>query len=255
MEWIDTHTHLFAEEFQDDLNQVIARAHQNNLQYCLLPNINEKSMNDVLMACTEFPICLPMLGLHPCEIGPKYKKELTAIEKRIDQEKIFGIGEVGIDLYWDDQYKREQLEALQIQCRWAFELDLPISIHCRNSMDLVLDLMENLPFQVKGVFHCFTGNTEQIFRIQQLNMLIGLGGVLTFKKNKSLRETVQQTDPAMVVLETDAPYLSPHPLRGRRNEPSNIPIIGECLANIWNLSLKDIAEITTRNAKTTFDLA
>jgi len=254
MEWIDTHTHLFAEAFSTDLDQTILRAKKENIQHCILPNIDENSIDMLMNVCRKYSMCSPMLGLHPCEVRSHYKEQLHQIENNLSSCKPVGIGEIGIDLYWDKQFKEEQIEAFKIQCTWANELHLPVSIHCRESLDLVLDIVERFSFSLHGVFHCFSGNQEQLKRVMALGMYLGIGGVISFKNNQALRDVIQGADRSRIVLETDAPYLAPHPNRGKRNEPSYIPLIGRCMAEIWGIGIDEVAKQSSQNAKDIFAL-
>ncbi|MCL6525055.1 MAG: TatD family hydrolase [Thermoflavifilum sp.] len=249
MNWIDTHAHLFLTEFDADRDAVLARASQAGVQYVLLPNIDTQSL-EPLYACEQaYPqICKSMMGLHPCSVSANVNQQLRTIEQQLDQHYFVGVGEIGLDFYWDTTYREQQLKAFRTQLQWAGELHLPVSIHSRSAIDACIQEVKALQRgQLQGVFHCFTGNVSQALQIIDLGFLLGIGGVVTFK-NSTLPRVIQQIPPEYIVLETDAPYLSPVPHRGKRNESSYIPLIGQALANIWQKDMEEIAQITTANA-------
>lgn len=255
MEFIDSHTHLFAEEFDNDRVETINRAKQARLKYLLLPNIDETSI-EALKSFTALDTdrCLPMMGLHPCSVKENYLEVLEGIKSELFSDyKYFGVGEIGIDLFWDKSTLDQQLDAFKIQCEWANELNKGVSIHTRSATYETIKVLKSMNKIPRGVFHCFTGSVEEANEILKLGMYLGIGGVLTFK-NAGLPDTLKHVPLDRIVLETDAPYLSPVPNRGKRNESAYIPLIAEKLAEIYEVSVETIAQVTTENAKTVFQL-
>ena len=255
--FIDTHAHLYSEEFHNDIEETIQRALTSNANYMLLPNIDCESIIPLENLCQRFPNCIPMMGLHPGYVKEGWNKQLSAIEEKLVQspEKYCAIGEIGMDLYWDTTFCEQQKFVFQKQITWAKELKLPIAIHCRNAFDEIFEILdtENSP-ELTGVFHCFTGNLDQAKHILNYGgFKFGIGGVITYKKSE-LPEVIQQIDLEHIVLETDAPYLPPVPYRGKRNESSYIPLVAEKLAEIYNCSVSEIADRTTENAIHLFQL-
>ncbi|HEY1046367.1 MAG TPA: TatD family hydrolase [Bacteroidia bacterium] len=253
MEFIDSHTHLFAEEFDNDRLETINRAKQARLKYLLLPNIDETSIDALKSFSALDPsICLPMMGLHPCSVKENYKEVLDVIKNELFSGfKYFGVGEIGIDLFWDKSTKEFQEDAFKIQCEWAIELNMGVSIHTRSATYETIKVLKSMKAIPRGVFHCFTGSVEEANEILKLGMYLGIGGVLTFK-NSGLSETLKHVPLDKIVLETDSPYLSPVPYRGKRNESAYIPLIAEKLAEVYEVSVERIAEVSTANAKAVF---
>ena len=251
---IDTHAHLYAAKFDHDRDAVLERALAADVRGFYLPNIDVASVEGMLALTDAHPDrVFPMLGLHPCSVGVDYKTVLDELEPWLDRRRDFcAVGEIGIDLYWDKTYVEQQIDAFRVQCRWAKQRHLPICIHSRESIDLIVDLLEEMPADERphGVFHCFTGTVEQAQRILDLNFKMGLGGVLTFK-NSGLDRVAAELPLDSLVLETDAPYLAPTPHRGKRNESAHVRLVAEKLAAVKDLPLEEIAQQTTRNA---FDL-
>ena len=252
---IDTHTHIFLEDFKDDIDEVLKRAIKNDVQLCFLPNIDTDSIDDLHSVCKKYPnICFPMMGLHPCSVKGDYKIQLKQIEGFLNNQKYYGVGETGIDLYWDKSYYKEQVISLETHIIWAKSLNLPIILHCRDSFNEVFDVISKLQDgTLTGVFHCFTGSVEDAKKVIDVGFLMGIGGVATFK-NAGLDKSLKHISLEHLVLETDAPYLTPTPYRGKRNEPSHIKYIVEKLKDIYGLSELEIAERTTKNAKLLFKL-
>jgi TatD DNase family protein len=253
--YIDTHAHLYLPEFSEDLAAVLERARDAGVSKILMPNIDLNSAGALHQVEEEHSeLCQAMMGLHPCSIDDGFETVLAQIEGLIKQRDYIAIGEIGIDLYWDKTFFSQQVEAFRIQAGWAHERDWPIVIHSRDSIDEILEILEglNLP-GLRGVFHCFTGNRIQAERIMDLGFLMGIGGVVTFK-NSGLAEVLTFVDPQSLVLETDAPYLAPHPHRGKRNESSYIPLIAGRLADIYGMDTDTIGQTTTRQATALFDL-
>ncbi len=252
---IDTHTHLYLEEFDDDREQVVNRAIENNVRYMLLPNIDSSSTKPMLKLSHQFPDnCFPMMGLHPTSVKENYEEELKKVEDMLKKQKFFGIGETGIDLYWDKTFIEEQKKAFSFQIELAKKHHLPIVIHSRNSFDEIYKiLIEQNSDDLTGVFHCFTGDYDQAQKIIRMGLKLGIGGVLTFK-NSGLDKVVDQIDLEHLILETDSPYLTPTPFRGKKNESSYIKYVTEKLVAIKGLSIEEVTEITTKNAINLFNL-
>ncbi len=246
--FIDTHAHLYAEEFDLDRSEVIGRAIENGVTKILLPNIDIQSIDGLKSLVETYPQnCFAMLGLHPCSVDDQYKSVLAEIESATQSIKINAIGEIGIDLYWDTTFKNQQIDAFVVQCHWANRMEKPIAIHTRNATRETLDALNTLEKQPGGVFHCFGGTLEEAHEIIDLGYSLGIGGVLTYK-NSNLAAILPQISLDHILLETDAPYLSPAPHRGKRNESMYISIIAKKLAEVYDLPVETIAEITTRNA-------
>jgi TatD DNase family protein len=253
MVFIDTHTHLFAEEFNEDIDLVIERAKQLNVQKMLLPNIDIESIS-AMKACAErFPNhCFPMIGIHPCSVNENYKKELEVIKAELESGyKYYGIGEIGMDLYWDKSTQQIQSEAFLTQCEWAVKHQLAVSIHTRSATYETIQLLKSIKQCPKGVFHCFSGSVEEGKEIIKLGFKLGIGGVITYK-NSTLPETLKNFKPQDLVLETDSPYLPPTPHRGKRNESSYIPLIAQKVADTYEMNINEIAKITSENAQKLF---
>lgn len=247
--FIDTHAHLYLPQFEEDINEVMLNAKDKHVHKIFLPNIDSSSIKSLHHLCKQYPDqCYPLMGLHPCSVKENYKEEIAIIKDHLSHHKYYGIGETGIDLYWDKTFVKEQLDAFEEQIKLALEYDLPIIIHSRDSLDLTIETIEkNYEDSLTGVFHCFNGNEKQAQRIIDLGFYMGLGGVITFK-NSGMQDLLEKINLDCVVLETDAPYLSPVPYRGKRNESSYIPLIAERLANLRGCSIKSIQEQTTKNA-------
>ncbi len=249
----DTHSHLYSKEFDIDIDKVIINAKSNNVSSIYLPNIDISTiekMNNLVNKDSE--LFKAMMGLHPGSVDSDYVKNLNIIRQELEKNKYVGVGEVGIDLYWDKTFKQEQIDALETQVKWAKEFDLPVIIHARDAMDITIDIIEkHQTGSLKGVFHCFTGNINQAFRIMKLGFYMGIGGILTYK-NSGLKQVVRQIPIEYMVLETDSPYLPPVPFRGKRNESAYLVHIASKLAEVKNISIKDVAEITTNNAQKIF---
>lgn len=253
MTLIDTHTHLYLEQFDTDRNQVIEYAIGQGISKFFLPNVDSSTIESMLQLSKNFPThCFPMMGLHPCSVKENYKEELQLIEKWIEKEKFYAIGEIGIDLYWDKTFVKEQEEAFLYQTRLAKRKNLPIVIHSRESMHLILDLMEPLKEELPiGIFHCFGGSLEQAERAIALGYKLGIGGTVTYK-NSTLPQVLSKINLEHIVLETDSPYLPPVPYRGKRNESAYVILVAQKLAEIYNISTEKIAEITTQNSTKIF---
>lgn len=255
MQLIDTHSHLFLPEFDSDRDQVILNAQQNGVEKVLLPNVDGSTINDLLKLVEKYPdYCYPMIGLHPTSVKEDYKEELKKTENWLEKRNFIAIGEIGIDLYWDKTFKTQQEEAFRYQIELAKKYDLPVVIHARDSFDEIFTIMDEIiDDKLKGVFHAFTGDEIQAKRIIEWGFKIGIGGIVTFK-NSGLDKVVHNIDINHIVLETDSPYLAPVPHRGKRNESAYLPNIAQKIAEIKNISIKEVAEITTYNAKQLFKL-
>ncbi len=255
MQLVDTHLHLYAEEFHDDRKQVIDAAIQNGVTKMILPNIDSSSIHSMLQLCHDNPEnCFPMMGLHPCYVNDTYEKELKQVEIELSSGKYYGVGEIGMDKHWDLTHIAEQTKALTKQLMWAYEMELPVSLHTRNCTLDVIELIESLNIKgLKGAFHCFGGNLEEAQRIIDMGMLLGIGGVVTFK-NSGLDEIIKKVGLISIVLETDGPYLAPSPFRGKRNQPAYIKHVAEKIAVLKQCNIEEVATITTVNAVTLFGL-
>lgn len=254
MNWIDTHAHIYLQEFAEEREIIIQRAREANVKKVFLPNIDSTTSNDLLVLCDQFPdMFYPMMGLHPCSVKDNWEDELNTLYKILIHEgrRFYAVGEIGLDLYWEKDTLEIQQKAFERQITWALEHDLPVVIHVREAFDESFAIVERFP-KLRGVFHCFTGSLSQAEWIQSRNMFIGLGGVSTFK-NSGMHNVIPHLNRNLVVVETDAPYLAPVPYRGKRNEPAHIPIIGQRLADLWNCSLEEVMHTTTTNAKTLFN--
>ena len=252
---IDTHTHLYASEFAADRADVIDRAMEVGVLQFVLPAIDSETTEAMHALKRDYPNTMHlMMGLHPTHVGDTVAEELAHVYAQLQQHQFVAVGEIGMDLYWDKNYKKAQQEAFAQQITWALEFDLPIVIHCRDAFDEIFEVLEGVNnTKLRGVFHCFTGDITQAQRAIDLNMLVGIGGVVTFK-NAGLSETLAQIPLASVVLETDAPYLAPTPHRGKRNESSFLPLIATKVASVYGLNTHKIAQITTQNAKKIFGI-
>lgn len=250
----DTHTHLYSEQFNDDIDLVIKNCIDKGIERLFLPNIDSASIDGMMELWKKYPNnCFPMMGLHPTSVKENYNEELVLVEEWLDEHKFCAVGEIGIDLYWDKTLLKEQQDAFRFQIELAKKHQLPFVIHCRDSFDEIFEIMDELNDEkMKGIFHCFTGNFEQAKHIINYgDFKIGIGGVVTFK-NSGLDKTVEQIDLEHLVLETDSPYLAPTPFRGKRNESTYLYNIAEKVADIYNLPIEEIAKITTQNSKEVF---
>ena len=249
----DTHTHLYSEQFDQDRKEVIQRAIDAGISRFFIPAIDSAYTKSMFALETEFPenIFL-MMGLHPTHVKENVEEELALIKEWIDKRKFYAIGEIGIDLYWDKSFLKQQQHAFKTQIQWAKERKMPINIHCRDAFDEVFEILEEEKSDdLYGIFHCFTGNFEQAKQAISLNMKLGIGGVVTFKNGK-IDTFLHEIPLTEIVLETDAPYLAPSPYRGKRNESSYLKNVIDKLVDIYNISFEDIARITTQNSKDVF---
>jgi len=252
---IDTHAHLYAKAFNSDREAMIERAKIAGIDQFLLPNIDSNSIDGMLELEAKMPECChPMMGLHPCSVKENYKEELNIVKQWLDKRDFIAVGEIGIDLHWDKTFFEEQKKAFVQQAEWAMDLNIPIAIHCRASMDIVINLVKEInDTRLRGVFHCFNGDADQAQKIIDLGFHLGIGGVLTFK-NSGLDKTLENFSLERIILETDAPYLAPVPNRGKRNESAYVALIAGKLATVKQLSLEEVASITTKNAQELFKI-
>lgn len=256
--FIDTHTHLFSEQFNGDRNEVVKRAVDSGINKLLLPNIDVDSLQPMFDLYNRFPEhCLPMVGLHPGSVNEKVEEQLSEIKNTLYQnrDKCIAVGEIGMDLYWDTTFVKEQEFAFREQINWAKELLLPVAIHVREAFDEIFSILDQENDErLTGVFHCFTGNDEQAkHALSYGGFKLGIGGVVTYKKSE-LPDVLSKIDLKHIILETDSPYLPPVPYRGKRNESSYLLRIAEKLTEIYGVSLKEIAARTTENARELFKI-
>jgi len=254
MKLVDTHTHIFVKDFDDDLEQVLARAKRTGVDFMLLPNIDVESVEAVKKACLKNPDLKPMWGLHPCHVDAQWEENLGKIRPLFNAVPAVAVGEIGLDFYWSKEFASEQILALEAQLHWAVEMKIPVSLHTREATAETISLVKKyVPEGLSGVFHCFSGTEAEAREIIDLGMFLGIGGAITYPKNP-VRDFIANLPPESLVLETDAPYLPPVPYRGKRNEPSWLLEVVHALSELIRLSPADIAEITTRNAKSVFNL-
>ncbi|HRD08174.1 MAG: TatD family hydrolase [Saprospiraceae bacterium] len=252
---IDSHCHLYSEELRHDWPSIIQRAEEAGVEYIMMPNVDGDSIQAMLEVETLYSQCLPMMGLHPCSVNEQYMEALQEIDEWFAKRSFYGVGETGIDLYWDKTWVEEQKICFDHQIGLAKELGLPVIIHSRDSLDLTISMIEERQHgALKGIFHCFTGTLEQAERIVDAGFLMGIGGVLTYK-NSNLPDVVKQLALSNLVLETDAPYLPPVPHRGKKNEPAFLQYVLEKLSETTGKEKEEVAAITTSNAINLFGLA
>lgn len=250
---IDTHTHLYVEEFKEDVDAVIARGKAQGVKKFYLPAIDSSEIAGMLALEEKYPgTCIAMMGLHPCYVKENYREELQIVRDWLDRRPFAAVGEIGLDYYWDTQFKEQQQEAFRQQMNWALEKGMPIVIHTRNAMQETIEMVK--PYAAKGlrgIFHCFSGSYESAIQITQMGFLLGIGGVLTYK-NAGLGEVLAQIGMEYLVLETDSPYLTPVPFRGKRNESSYLKYVVAKLSEVKQLPEAEVAAITTANAERLF---
>ncbi len=253
MKLIDTHCHLYSEEFNDDIEAVIARAKAEGVTKFYLPAIDSTCLEGMLALEKKFPDeCIAMMGLHPCYVKENYKDELKIVEDQLAQRSFAAVGEIGLDFYWDKTFSAQQYETFELQMQWALEKNLPIVIHTRSAMQETINMVK--PFAakgLKGIFHCFSGSYESAKQMIDMDFLLGIGGVITYK-NAGLPEVLANIPLEYLVLETDAPYLTPAPFRGKRNESGYLKYIAEKLAEVKNITVEELAAVTTANAERLF---
>jgi TatD DNase family protein len=249
----DTHTHLYYETDDTKRAGLIERCNENSINRLFLPNVDTSSLPLVFSLVKSYPaMCFPMLGLHPCSVKENWEEELNAIKQALAGRNIVAIGEIGIDLYWDKTLLNEQVAAFKRQIAWAKELKLPIVIHCRDAFDEIFKVLEQEhDDNLRGIFHCFTGSLEQAHKVTGLGFYLGIGGVVTYK-NAGLDKVVQQIGLKHLVLETDSPYLTPVPHRGKPNESSYLIYIAQKVAELHQTDVQTVADITTANSQLVF---
>ncbi|KEO72761.1 TatD family hydrolase [Anditalea andensis] len=253
MQFIDTHAHIYSTKYDSDRDEVIARCIDYGVNKIYMPNIDVESIDPMLEAELKYPeVCIPMMGLHPCDVTKGFEQQLYVMEDWINKRPFVAVGEIGLDLYWDKTYYDQQKEALKIQISWAREKQLPIILHCRASLPETIALVkEELDENLTGIFHCFSGSEEQAREIIEMGFLLGIGGVATFK-NGGMDKVLPKIGINHLVLETDGPFLAPVPHRGKRNSPEYIPIIAEKISELTDTSLENVAEVTNNNAARIF---
>jgi TatD DNase family protein len=253
MSFIDTHAHLYDEQFHADRAAVIESAIQAGVEEIYLPNCNSETIEAMLELAVRWPgHCYPMMGLHPCYVKEDYEQELQIVAKELSLGKYFGVGEVGLDKYWDLSFLEAQRAAFLYQIDLSAQYKLPLVIHSREATQDCIDLVKSCQKgQLRGIFHCFSGTVEEAKQVVDLGFYLGIGGVVTFKRS-NLPEIIKEVGLSHVVLETDAPYLAPVPYRGKRNESSYIPIIAQMVADVLEMPLEKVAKQTTENAKKVF---
>lgn len=255
MQLIDTHSHLYLPEFDSDRYQVINRAIQQGVEKICLPNIDTGSVKPLLALVKKYPEhCFPMMGLHPSSVKKNYNDKLEKIQEYLTKSNFIAIGEIGIDLYWDNTYRKEQMTAFREQVSLALKYQLPVVIHVRESFEEVFQILNEFkPNYPKGIFHSFTGGKIHARRAIEMGFKLGIGGIVTFK-NSGLDIVVKDIDTKHIVLETDSPYLAPVPKRGKRNESSYLVYTARKIAELHKVTVEEIADITTHNAKKLFNL-
>lgn len=253
MIFIDTHTHIYDEQFVEDQDEMIQRTIDAGVTKMYMPNCDHSTIAGMMNLAEKYPKnCFPMMGLHPCYVKENVDEELALVKEYLEKGIFYAIGEIGLDYYWDVSFKEQQIFAFEKQIDWALQYDLPIVIHCRESLQDSIDIVrKKQDASLKGIFHCFGGNLEEAKQIIDLGFHLGIGGVSTFKNSK-LPEVLTNIDLQHLVLETDAPYLAPTPYRGKRNESSYIPLIAEKLAGIKQINIEEVAQITTETADKIF---
>ena len=252
--YIDSHAHIYLDQFTDNVDEIINRSLDNKVNKILMPNINLDTVSKMLNLSEKYKgICYPMLGLHPCYIENEFENEITKILEYKSSETI-AIGEIGLDFFRGRKNIKNQIRALEIQCEYALSQKLPIVIHTRNSIDETISIVSRYSKKgLTGVFHCFSGNLNQAYNIINMGFKIGVGGILTFK-NSNIKNVISKIEIKHLILETDSPYLSPEPLRGKVNEPANIIFISEKLSEILSVPIEIVSQVTSENVKNLFDL-
>lgn len=253
--FIDSHSHIFDEAFDTDRSEVVSKAIAAGVLYQVMPNVDSTTTQRLLNTTNEFNCCFPLMGLHPTSVNNNFAHELSIVEHELQTAKFYGIGEIGIDLYWDKTFINEQIEVFRYQLKLAKKLHLPVAIHVRSAFDEVFSVLDSeIDSDLKGVFHCFSGTWEQYRHIVDYKtFMLGIGGVITYK-NGGIDKFANKMDPSIILLETDSPYLSPVPVRGTRNEPFNITYTAAKLASIMGISVLELAQISTKNTIELFQL-
>ena len=255
MNWIDTHVHIYLPEFDEDRAEMIDRAREAGVSPLLMPNVDQTTIGPLMDAAGSFPgLCLPMMALHPTSVKEDYQQQLAEVERWLAKGGFVAVGETGIDLYWDKTFFEQQVIAFQRHAELALQYDLPLVIHSRQALEEIFEALE--PFRgsgLKGVFHCFPGDEPQARKAIEMGFLLGIGGVVTYKKS-SMARVVKEVGLEHIILETDAPYLTPVPHRGKRNESAYIPLVGHQVAELTGVSPAEVEAITSQNAIKLFKL-
>ena len=259
MKLVDSHIHLYSEEFENDLESLVAAASDQEVKQFFLPAIDSESHDAMIKLEDRFPgVCYAMMGLHPVYVKENYKQELKLLEEWLAKRKFVAVGEIGLDLYWDESFREQQVEAFHYQIELALKYGYPIVIHSRDkkgsweAMDAAISIVESYVNRgLKGIFHCFSGTAEHAARIVATGFYLGIGGVLTYK-NSGLAEAIGSIELSSLVLETDGPYLAPVPFRGKRNNPAYLRIVAEKLSEVKGVSLEEVARITSENTQKIF---
>lgn len=246
---IDTHSHIYLDDFNDDRDAVVKEALANDVRYILLPNIDSETSESLLQLASQYPdICLPMMGLHPTSVKENFHDELLLLEETLKKQKFYAIGETGMDLYWDNTFIHQQEVAFRRQLDLSLEYDLPIVIHCRKSFDEIIHVLQDYKNKMpRGVFHCFPGGLQQAEKVIEMGFYLGIGGVVSYK-NSSMQKLMADIDLKNIILETDAPFLTPVPHRGKRNQSAYILHIAETISQLKDIPLEEVAAQTTQNA-------
>jgi len=246
---IDTHAHLYDDIFTLDIETNINQIIEAGINEVWLPNCDVETLESLLKLSTSYPnICKPMIGLHPTYVKTDYLDQLTILKSYLDKSKFLAIGEIGLDYYWDVTYRKEQIDAFETQCQWALDKNIWVDIHCRKAYADIISILSNKEFsQLTGIIHCFSGDASEATRLTQLGYSLGIGGVITYK-NTNLFESIKHIDLKYLVLETDSPYLTPVPFRGKTNHPQYIKLIAQKLADLFEVQVGEIIKITTGNA-------
>lgn len=255
--FVDTHTHLFGEEFDSDRELAIIRAVEAGVTRMFMPNIDDSTIEPLMEICDSIPYCYPLIGLHPTSVDAEWERRLKMVERVLrSSTKFYGVGEVGLDFYWDKTYKNEQIHVFETQLKWALEFDLPLIIHCRNAYPELLAVMDCYKETLlRGIFHSFGGTNQEADELMHYeNFMFGINGIVTFKKS-SLPEVLSCIPLERIVLETDSPYLAPVPYRGKRNESAYLVEVAKKISEIYDVPLEIVASKTTENALKVFQNA
>jgi TatD DNase family protein len=246
---IDTHAHLYDDIFMSDIESNINQLLEAGIKEVWLPNCDVETLDSLLKLSTSYPeLCKPMIGLHPTYVKDDYKEQLKLLKSFLGQRKFLAIGEIGLDYYWDITYKNEQIDAFKTQCNWALEINSWVDIHCRKAYADLIEILSMKEFnQLKGIIHCFSGDASEATRLTKLGYSLGIGGVITYK-NTNLFDSIKHIDLSYIVLETDSPYLTPVPFRGKPNHPQYLKLIAQKLADLYERQVDEIINITTKNA-------
>lgn len=250
---IDTHTHLYLNDFAEDIDEVIKRAGEEGVEKFFLPAIDSTETGNLLALETKYPgKCFAMMGLHPCSVKDNYKEELAQVYSWLQKRKFAAVGEIGLDFYWDKSFTEQQYECLHRQIEWALQFDLPVVLHTREAVRQTIDVVKKYQGKnLRGIFHCFSGTLQNALDIITAGFYLGIGGVITYK-NSDLADVVRQIDLTHIVLETDAPYLTPVPFRGKRNESAYLKYVVQKIAEVKNIPVEEVSAITTANAQNIF---